>query len=98
MERMHVAALNELPPGKGKVVEVAGRRVFVFNIEGHLRATMAGRRPHGEEALLLETSTLCAGHGQLFESWIEDAPSEIEGEERCELQIEGEVVWVIVKS
>jgi nitrite reductase/ring-hydroxylating ferredoxin subunit len=98
VERMHVAVLDELPPGKGKVVEMAGRRIFIFNVDGQLHATTAGRRPHGEQALLLGTNTLCAGHGQHFESWVEDAPSELEGEERCEVQIEGEVVWVVVKS
>ena len=37
--RIAVARLDELPPGKGKTLVVAGREVTVYNIEGRFVAT-----------------------------------------------------------
>ncbi|HYI84082.1 MAG TPA: Rieske (2Fe-2S) protein [Acetobacteraceae bacterium] len=44
--RRHVvAAVEEIPPGGRKLVEVAGRRVVVFNLRGEFFA-LADRCPH----------------------------------------------------
>jgi 3-phenylpropionate/trans-cinnamate dioxygenase ferredoxin subunit len=40
-----VAAVRELPPGSRKLVEVAGRKVVVFNIKGEFFA-LSNRCPH----------------------------------------------------
>jgi 3-phenylpropionate/trans-cinnamate dioxygenase ferredoxin subunit len=45
MPKYIVAALEELPPGTRKIVEVAGRLIGVFNIEGELFA-LRNRCPH----------------------------------------------------
>jgi len=45
MARYVVASVDELPPGTRKIVDVAGRQIGVFNIDGELFALL-NRCPH----------------------------------------------------
>jgi 3-phenylpropionate/trans-cinnamate dioxygenase ferredoxin subunit len=45
MAKYIVATLDELPPGSRKLVEVAGRSIGVFNLEGEFYA-LRNRCPH----------------------------------------------------
>ena len=38
--RVPVATVDELPPGTRKIVEVEGRSIGVFNVNGHYRAVL----------------------------------------------------------
>jgi 3-phenylpropionate/trans-cinnamate dioxygenase ferredoxin subunit len=49
-----VAALDEIPPGSRKIVEVAGRSIGIFNVRGELFA-LRNRCPH-------QGGPLCEGH------------------------------------
>jgi hypothetical protein len=92
---VRVAALSELPPGKGKVVEVEGRRVTIFNANGHLRAT-AAPHPAGRGASLLAGPPEC-GHGGLsFDVFAEDSPADLGVEAPCEVRVRWRSVWVVL--
>jgi hypothetical protein len=92
--RIRVADAHDLPPGKGRVVEVAGRQFTVFNRDGRFYATTthAPRRA----PLAGDTSDTCAQRGLGFEVWMEDSPAHLHGEERCLVRIDDEGVWLIV--
>jgi nitrite reductase/ring-hydroxylating ferredoxin subunit len=47
-ERVRVGAVDELPPGKGKIVSIGGCEVAVYNVEGRYHATLSpeGRSRH----------------------------------------------------
>ncbi len=53
MARYVVATLDEIPPGGRKVIEVAGRSIGVFNLDGEFFA-LRNRCPH-------QGGPLCAG-------------------------------------
>ncbi|HYZ34568.1 MAG TPA: Rieske (2Fe-2S) protein [Crenalkalicoccus sp.] len=53
MARHVVAPVGEIPPGGRKLVEVAGRRILVFNLDGDFYA-LADRCPH-------QGGSLCQG-------------------------------------
>jgi nitrite reductase/ring-hydroxylating ferredoxin subunit len=66
MTRVVVAAAGEIPPGGRKLVEVAGRSIGVFHVEGEYFA-LRNRCPH-------QGGPLCEGK---LGSWIEaDRPGE----------------------
>lgn len=92
---IRVADVSELPPGKGKVVEVGGRQFTVFNSDGRFFATSthAARRapPAGD------TSDTCAPHGLEFEVWMEDSPARLRDEDAARVVIDGETVWLVVE-
>ncbi|MBV8850281.1 MAG: Rieske (2Fe-2S) protein [Methylobacteriaceae bacterium] len=50
MKRYVVAAVPEIPPGTHKIIEVSGREVGVFNVNGAFYALL-NRCPHGGAAL-----------------------------------------------
>jgi nitrite reductase/ring-hydroxylating ferredoxin subunit len=52
-DRAHVCALDELPPGSRRVVELRGRRIGVFNVDGSVHA-LHDRCPH-------RAGPVCAG-------------------------------------
>jgi nitrite reductase/ring-hydroxylating ferredoxin subunit len=93
---IRVAEVSELPPGKGRVVEVGGRHFTVFNRDGRFYATTSHnvRRapPGGGE----DTSTTCPQHGMEFDVWMEDSPARLNDEERCGVEIDDDVVWLVL--
>lgn len=92
---IRVADVSDLPPGKGKVVEVAGRHFTVFNRDGRFYATSthAVRRA----PVAGDTSDTCAQHGLEFDVWMEDSPARLQDEERARVHIEDDVVWLEVE-
>jgi hypothetical protein len=89
--RLCVAHLGELPPGKGKKVEVEGREITVFNLEGRLVATATrGGHLHGGE-----TTDCSQNHqGMPFDAFAEDSPARLHAEHECRVWLEGEDVWL----
>jgi 3-phenylpropionate/trans-cinnamate dioxygenase ferredoxin subunit len=68
MTRFVVAATDEIPPGGRKIVDVAGRSIGVFNIEGEYFA-LRNRCPH-------QGGPLC--DGKLWGSLSADTPGHFE--------------------
>jgi hypothetical protein len=94
---VRAASIGELPPGKGKVVELADRQLIVYNLDGRLYARATRRwahaLPHGD------TATECTQHGLLFDVCAEDSPARLRADERsCQVRIKGDAVWLIVES
>jgi hypothetical protein len=89
-----VGSLSELPPGKGKVVEVEGRRVTVFNDEGRFHASATRRLGHGVDAA--PSATTCSQPGLHFDVFAEDSPADLEAEEECEVRVRRSDVWVVL--
>lgn len=90
---LRVAEVNELPPGKGKTVDVGGRQYTVYNVDGRFFAssTHAVRRvPAGD------TSATCTPHGLEFEVWMEDSPARLRDEDRCRVRVDDRAVYLIV--
>ncbi|MBI4510137.1 MAG: hypothetical protein HY698_10925 [Deltaproteobacteria bacterium] len=71
-----VAELDELPPGKGKTLEVEGREVTIYNVEGRYVAT--GTWPR---YLTGHLDTTCEMPGHRFDVGIEDSPARLRTDE-----------------
>ena len=92
---IRVAEVSELPPGKGRVVEVGGRHFTVFNRDGSFYASTSTHHVRrGPEAV--DTSTTCPSHGMEFDVWMEDSPARLNDEERCSIEIDDDVVWLVL--
>jgi nitrite reductase (NADH) small subunit len=92
---IRVAEISELPPGKGRVVEVGGRHFTVFNRDGAYYASSSGHPiRRGPDAV--DTSTTCPPHGMEFDVWMEDSPARLYDEARCRVEIDDEVVWLVL--
>ena len=90
---IRVAMVSELPPGKGKVVDVAGRQVTVYNRDGRFFASSTHASRRGPDAG--DTSHTCAQHGLAFDVWMEDSPARLLDEERCCVRVEDDVVYLV---
>jgi len=69
-ERVRVASLAEVPPGTGRQVQVSGRALAIYNLDGIMHA-MDGTCTHrggplGEGALVGNVVT-CPWHGARFD-------------------------------
>lgn len=68
--RHAIADLTELPAGQGKVMEVAGKQLALFNVEGKVHA-MDNLCPHRGGPLgdgpLMGTTVTCPWHGWQFD-------------------------------
>lgn len=86
---IRVAELSELPPGKGKVVGLADRRLTIYNLDGRLVATATrARRPRPE--LDADGRAHC-----VFEVFAEDSPARLRADElACHVTIEDGVIWL----
>src|SRR5690242_18956499 len=73
--RIRVAHVAELPPGKGKQIEVEGRYVTVYNREGRFVAT-ATRPSHLHDGESID----CSQHGLMFDAYAEDSPARLHSE------------------
>lgn len=69
-ERVRIAALDELPDGRGVRVEAAGHRVAVFRIGGSVYA-IGDRCSHAEASLaegeVFDGAVECPRHGSEFD-------------------------------
>ena len=88
---IRVARVTELPPGKGKVVELDGREITVYNAAGRLVAT-ATRAPHPRGSV----ECGCAPGGLGFDAFAEDSPADLLMEGRCRVWIRGDEIWMSV--
>lgn len=91
---IRVAEVSELPPGKGRVVEVAGRQFTVYNVDGRFVASSTHELRRAPPAS--DTSHTCAQHGLDFDVWMEDSPARLRDEEPATVVIEDEVVWLVL--
>jgi nitrite reductase (NADH) small subunit len=69
-ERVKVANFSELPPGTGRQVQVSGRAVAVFNVDGTIHAidgTCTHRGGPLGEGKLNGTVVTCPWHGGEFD-------------------------------
>jgi NAD(P)H-dependent nitrite reductase small subunit len=65
-EEVSVAKADEIPPGSGKVVEVGGKTLAVFNVDGNFYAidnTCLHRGGPLGEGILEEKVVTCPWHG-----------------------------------
>jgi hypothetical protein len=86
---IRVASLSELPPGRGKVIEIEGRQITIYNLEGRLVAT-ATRAPHSHVA----ETTDCSAPGLHFDAFAEDSPARLSTDEECRVWLDGEDIWM----
>jgi len=91
---IRVADVDELPPGKGKIIDVAGRQFTVFNRDGRFFATSTHGLRHAAPA---DTSGTCTPHGLEFDVWMEDSPARLLDETRCRLRVDGDAIYLIVE-
>jgi nitrite reductase/ring-hydroxylating ferredoxin subunit len=92
--RIKIAAVDELPPGKGKTATVAGREVTVYNREGRYVATTTTAPRVGG---VVETT--CAMPGRHFEVGPAVSPDRLQSDdERVEVVVAEGAVYVVVAS
>ncbi|HZS38987.1 MAG TPA: Rieske 2Fe-2S domain-containing protein [Polyangia bacterium] len=88
---IRVAEISELPPGKGKVVELGDRRLTIYNLDGKLVATATRARLPPRERETHE----CPQHGLAFDAFAEDSPARLRADEdRCALEIRDGAIWL----
>ena len=88
---IRIAALDELPPGKGKIVHVGDRTITVYNVDGQLHAT-ATRSPHRAQPAFGEADSTYQGLS--FDVFAEDSPAELADAEACAVTVEDGVVLI----
>jgi len=69
-ERVRVASLAEVPPGTGRQVQVSGRAVAIYNVDGTVHAidgTCTHRGGPLGEGELVESVVTCPWHGARFD-------------------------------
>ena len=67
---MKVASVEDVPEGRGIAVEVAGKRLALFNVDGEffaVDATCAQHRAPLEKGVILESGLNCPWHGVAFD-------------------------------
>lgn len=69
-EFQRVAEVDDISPGQGKIVEVAGQKIALFNVAGDFHAIDNGCTHRGGplgEGRLEETTVTCPWHGARFD-------------------------------
>jgi nitrite reductase/ring-hydroxylating ferredoxin subunit len=87
---IRVAALSEIPPGKGMLISVGDRELCVYNLDGRFYATATrhARVAHG-------TTDTSHPHGALFDVYTEDSPARVRADqEQLPVRVEGDQIWV----
>ena len=89
-----VATTNELQPGTAKLVEVAGRKIALFNVDGKFYAlddTCTHRGGPLSEGSMEGDSVTCPWHGAIFDMKTGQAlgPPASKGVASFKVQVEG---------
>jgi len=97
---VRVATTDEIPPGRGKVVEVEGREVAIFNAGGGRFFAAGTVCPHEGgplgEGLVEGETVICPWHGYDFDLRTGDCP--VDPDLRIpiyEVKVEGSDVFVL---
>lgn len=89
-----VAEPDELPPGKGKTLQIHGREVTIYNEEGRYVATSTWTR-----RLDAGLDTECEMPGHHFEVGVEDSPARLRaGELTCQVVERDDGVFVLIED
>jgi nitrite reductase/ring-hydroxylating ferredoxin subunit len=90
---IRVGTVQELPPGRGRQLEVAGRHITVYNCDGRFYATTS----HGPRHTPVPVDTTqCAPYGVEFDVWTEDSPARLHDERPCLVRVDGDEIFLIV--
>ena len=92
MHAVRVATVAEIPPGKGKLVELGGRQVTVYNSGGtyHARCTSL----HAPAAPKPAFESECSQPGFRFDAFAEDSPARLHDEQPCTVRVSGNEIFV----
>lgn len=90
--KIRVAQVDSLPPGKGRMLEVEGRQVTVYNRDGRFYATSTRARRNTPAPI---DTTYCGSRGIEFEVWMEDSPARLDGESRSRVHVDGEDIVLV---
>jgi hypothetical protein len=93
---IRVAEVTELPPGKGKVLELGGGLVTVFNVCGRFAARIT--RAHAGRPPSVELGP-CRLPGRAFDVFVEDSPAELGADERpCGVEVRRGGVFILLRD
>ena len=89
-----VARTDEIAPGQGKMIEVSGKKIALFNVEGSIYAiddTCTHRGGPLSEGVLEGTQVICPWHGAPYDVTTGDAlgPPAPKGVARYNVRVEG---------
>ena len=97
---VRVAATSEIPAGQGKVVEVNGKAIAVFNCDGAFYAIDNTCKHQGGplgEGELEGTTVICPWHGWTYDVTTGVSPDDPDcAVDRYEVKVEGDSVLVAV--
>ena len=96
-----VAKTNEIAPGQGKLVEVSGKKIALFNVEGSFYAiddTCTHRGGPLSEGILDGNEVTCPWHGAVYDvtSGEVSGPPAPTGVARYNARVEGDDVEIEV--
>ena len=94
-----VARTDEIAPGQGKMVEVSGKKIALFNVEGSFHAiddTCTHRGGSLSEGILEGEQVTCPWHGAVFDVRTGEvlSPPAPKGVSRYDVRVEGDDVEV----
>jgi nitrite reductase/ring-hydroxylating ferredoxin subunit len=93
-ERVKVADLDELPPGRGKTLTVFGRELTIYNNEGRIVATAVE-----PTRVAPAVGTDCDMPGRSFAVGPATSPDRLRSDERrVQVEVEGGEVFVVVEE
>jgi hypothetical protein len=91
MTLIQIGSAAELPPGKGKVIEVAGRPVTVCNMDGRYTATA----PRHTAVLHGLPNGTHVPHGAPFEVYAEDSPARTRADDEVlTVRVDRDTLWL----
>ncbi len=96
-----VARTDEIAPGQGKMIEVSGKKIALFNVEGSIYAiddTCTHRGGPLSEGVLEGSQITCPWHGATYDVTTGDAlgPPAPKGVARYNVRVEGSNIEVEV--
>ncbi len=96
-----VATVGQIPEGRGIAVEVGGRRIAIFHVDGGYRAVEAGCSRHQaplEKGAVEDETLYCPWHGAGFDldtGVCSAFPDEVSGK-LIDTKVEGDSILVAV--
>jgi nitrite reductase/ring-hydroxylating ferredoxin subunit len=96
---VRVSHVDDLPPGKGRVVHLGACEVAVWNLEGRYYARVAHLAHVGGPLQPGHADPHCPGGGQPFDATVADSPARAQsGEPRYDVSVEDDYVVVYVEE